>query len=1026
MPNLIKWLASSLVALVLFQLTAAGQTFVKSRPSLTNLIVLNPNDVHTNSFVPGAAIAKDGQGGFFMYDRASALPVDTFETFALGGGFPGRYVRLPLALYGTLTLSNATYIRWKNAAGVVQNVLRVNSGDEFTIFDTVTASAAGGLSVGDTTQMGAGLVNATIGYRIANTAASGSYLRGNGASFVSGTIQPGDLPAALFANPSTLVGLSVNGGMALTAMRSDGAPALDQSINPFWTADHIWGAQHIVTNLTDPKIRFQTVGTNLVLGMDTSANSDFVVSFGTALGTTDIIKMQRDGDKIAIGLGAVAGGANSIAIGEGASAGGAQSIIIGTTSATTANDTTVIGYNAIGGLDVNVAIGSGADAGTSGRENVMVGDDSKVLSSTVTFAAAVGRLSKVTNNAVAFGAGAKAHGAASMAFGFQTETTNDSSIVMGRQAFSTLTSQFVVGSPGTPIRRVNIGSGPLSASMLDLDWNFTEGVGTDISAKDVNFHAMRPTGNGDGGRIHFYTPTESAVSGSTLAVMAKRLTLESTNTLGARIMLPGDYVGSGLARGLLIEGGGASTGIRLLQGAENAAGNVGGWAETTGSGEGAAAGFFGRGNGGTNNYGLVGDATTGQRVELNGVSVGVVGLASNALGAVIGVLGKLGTNAPAFASGAVVGDNGPTLQSIFLGMSNGIAKFAVNSTGTITNAGGLAVGAFADPGVGNATVSGTATVGTLATSLITSPGTLVIDPVNDVQVLSRYMGIRTTSLDAVLDVWDAGTDRPSVVNVQIDDVNAFPLTFYNSSLPAAHGGSPSTGVRFRLSNAGEFKISGPVTNGSMIFNTFNTNRWGVNGPDGSLLPQAHNFYDIGRDDLRVKTNWNVTLDTTNLLVRSLAATRVPFAAANGLLVDSAGLTYNSADTTLRVEGAALPKLILSNTSAAAGDGKWALMSYTDSFKLAMASDLELGFTPAITVTRSTGNVSISNASPDASAKLDIVSTTSGLLLPRMTKAQRDAIASPANGLLLYQTDGTVGVKARVAGAWVTLNTTADP
>lgn len=73
-----------------------------------------------------------------------------------------------------------------------------------------------------------------------------------------------------------------------------------------------------------------------------------------------------------------------------------------------------------------------------------------------------------------------------------------------------------------------------------------------------------------------------------------------------------------------------------------------------------------------------------------------------------------------------------------------------------------------------------------------------------------------------------------------------------------------------------------------------------------------------------------------------------------------------------------------------------------------------------------GSVSTGTTTPDASAKLQIDSTTSGILLPRMTKAQRDAIGTPANGLLIYQTDGTAGVKARVAGAWVTLNTTADP
>src|SRR5689334_12905015 len=41
--------------------------------------------------------------------------------------------------------------------------------------------------------------------------------------------------------------------------------------------------------------------------------------------------------------------------------------------------------------------------------------------------------------------------------------------------------------------------------------------------------------------------------------------------------------------------------------------------------------------------------------------------------------------------------------------------------------------------------------------------------------------------------------------------------------------------------------------------------------------------------------------------------------------------------------------------------------------------------------------------PDASAMLDVSSTTGGLLIPRMTTTQRDAIASPATGLYIYNT-----------------------
>jgi hypothetical protein len=54
------------------------------------------------------------------------------------------------------------------------------------------------------------------------------------------------------------------------------------------------------------------------------------------------------------------------------------------------------------------------------------------------------------------------------------------------------------------------------------------------------------------------------------------------------------------------------------------------------------------------------------------------------------------------------------------------------------------------------------------------------------------------------------------------------------------------------------------------------------------------------------------------------------------------------------------------------------------------------------------SLNIDGSAADNSAMLDIKSTTKGLLLPRMTAVQRLAIASPATGLLVWQTDGTPG------------------
>jgi hypothetical protein len=65
------------------------------------------------------------------------------------------------------------------------------------------------------------------------------------------------------------------------------------------------------------------------------------------------------------------------------------------------------------------------------------------------------------------------------------------------------------------------------------------------------------------------------------------------------------------------------------------------------------------------------------------------------------------------------------------------------------------------------------------------------------------------------------------------------------------------------------------------------------------------------------------------------------------------------------------------------------------------------------------NVGINSdgSTPDSSAMLDVASTSSGMLVPRMTAAQRGAIASPATGLLVYQTDGTAGFYYYNGSTW---------
>ncbi|QLH46056.1 MAG: hypothetical protein HWD58_10745 [Bacteroidota bacterium] len=64
------------------------------------------------------------------------------------------------------------------------------------------------------------------------------------------------------------------------------------------------------------------------------------------------------------------------------------------------------------------------------------------------------------------------------------------------------------------------------------------------------------------------------------------------------------------------------------------------------------------------------------------------------------------------------------------------------------------------------------------------------------------------------------------------------------------------------------------------------------------------------------------------------------------------------------------------------------------------------------------NIGIGTTTPDSSALLDISSTNKGVLIPRMTYAQRIAIPQPAEGLCVYQTDSISGIYNYLDGAWM--------
>ena len=84
------------------------------------------------------------------------------------------------------------------------------------------------------------------------------------------------------------------------------------------------------------------------------------------------------------------------------------------------------------------------------------------------------------------------------------------------------------------------------------------------------------------------------------------------------------------------------------------------------------------------------------------------------------------------------------------------------------------------------------------------------------------------------------------------------------------------------------------------------------------------------------------------------------------------------------------------------DKNWDLQVNGGDFKIIEVDDARSSFDERVRF-KSGGNVGIGTTAPNASALLDVSSTTKGVLLPRMSTTQINAISSPAEGLTVYNT-----------------------
>jgi hypothetical protein len=309
-------------------------------------------------------------------------------------------------------------------------------------------------------------------------------------------------------------------------------------------------------------------------------------------------------------------------------------------------------------------------------------------------------------------------------------------------------------------------------------------------------------------------------------------------------------------------------------------------------------------------------------------------------------------------------------------------------------------------GKGSGTVTSVATGLGLTGGTITTSGTVSLDTAN-ATVISRQ---RTAAQYAALNTHNFFTTRNSLTSltlnkdsVPITTSNIFALTIDTAGGTAARVQRTDLTSRF-------WGLSGnTVTSPSNYLGSLNaiSTRLGYNNTDYLLL-----------NNIGIVANESIIIGAS-----STGGT----AAAKTLRLNSTGGTTNGIDVrvpsgnvfgafNLYTNGSVTGQLIAGSTtysSGALGANSVGLLNQSSAGELIIGTigtgKIVFLTNGAATTNRrmtidNTGSVGIGNYSPAASSILDLTSTTQGLLTPRMTTSQRNAISSPAEGLIVYDTD----------------------
>lgn len=257
-----------------------------------------------------------------------------------------------------------------------------------------------------------------------------------------------------------------------------------------------------------------------------------------------------------------------------------------------------------------------------------------------------------------------------------------------------------------------------------------------------------------------------------------------------------------------------------------------------------------------------------------------------------------------------------------------------------------------------------------------------------------------------------GTTTPTS-KLTVNDSTAFSWGF--PSLASAKIGASGTGGSFMVmtpslnsSYESGFAVDGTYNSGKSVINlsAFGVYSGGSYSADIAFKTATNTTLS---EKMRITNDGNVGIGTTSPSSILHLNSAIPFLSIQGSTTGSLrGINIMQGST------------VFSSLSAEASAGETRLsagFSGWGGFQTFYTNGSE-----RIRIT-SAGNVGIGISSPDSSALLEIRSSTQGFLPPRMTTSERDNINSPANGLMIFNTDNEqVDVFANGSGwrtiAWV--------